>query len=94
MLAAGVFQSSAKSTRGRYTPAVISLLALLCWIGGLALMQVSLWAGSGLAALGFVAAGIALRRKDDLETMFGLFLLFVLGVTAVRLLLWLWSLFT
>lgn len=62
---------------------MLSLAALACWIGGLVLLAVSPWLGSAVAAAGFVFAGKALMRKDDMETMFGLLFAFVLIVGAV-----------
>lgn len=52
-------------------------------------MHASILLGSCLAAGGFVAAGIAMRRKDDLETFLGCMLLFGVGVSAVRFIAWL-----
>lgn len=68
---------------------MLSLLALACWIGGLLLLTVSPAIGACVAAAGFVFAGKAVFRKDDMPVMFGLLFLFVLVVSAVRLILWL-----
>ena len=69
---------------------VFSLLALALWIGGLVVMAAfSPWAGACLAAGGFVAAGAAMKRKDDMEIMFGLLFLLVLAIGAIRLVAWL-----
>lgn len=68
---------------------VLSLLALLCWIGGLATMHLSIMLGSCLAAAGFVCAGAALRRQDDIEQFFGLLLLFGVVVSIARFIAWL-----
>jgi hypothetical protein len=70
---------------------MLSLLALACWIGGLVLLTVSPLLGAFVAAGGFVAAGFAVRRRDDMETMFGVMFLAVLGVGAVRFILWLFG---
>jgi hypothetical protein len=70
---------------------VLSLLALACWIGGLVLLTVSPLLGAFVAAGGFVAAGFAVRRRDDMETMFGLMFLFVLVIGAIRFGAWLFS---
>lgn len=72
-----------------YSRAMLSLLALACWIGGLILLTVSPLLGAGVAAAGFVAAGKAVQRRDDMETMFGLLFAFVLLVGAVRFVAWL-----
>lgn len=64
---------------------MLSLAALACWIGGLVLLTVSPWLGAGVAAAGFVFAGKALTRKDDMETMFGALFAFVLVVGAIGL---------
>lgn len=68
---------------------MFSLLALACWIGGLVLLQVSPWAGACVAAGGFVFAGKAVHRKDDMATMFGVLFLLILGIGAVRVVAWL-----
>ena len=68
---------------------MLSLLALACWIGGLILLTVSPLLGAGVAAAGFVAAGKAVQRRDDMETMLGLLFAFVLLVGAVRFVAWL-----
>lgn len=64
---------------------MLSLAALACWIGGLVLLTVSPWLGAATAAAGFVFAGKALARKDDMETMFGILFAFVLIVGAIGL---------
>jgi hypothetical protein len=65
---------------------VLSLLALACWFGGLVTLQVSPVLGACIAAAGFVFAGKAVQRPDDMETMFGLAFMAVLAVGAWRLL--------
>jgi len=67
---------------------VLSLCALACWIGGLILRAASPLAGARVAAAGFVFAGKALQRKDDMETMFGVLFLAVLGIGAIRFIAW------
>jgi hypothetical protein len=64
---------------------VLSLLALACWFGGLVLLQVSPALGACVTALGFVFAGKALKRPDDMETMFGLAFMAILAVGAWRI---------
>ena len=64
---------------------VLSLLALACWIGGLVLMTVIPLLGACVAAAGFVFAGKAVQRKDDMETMFGLLFAVCLVGGAIRL---------
>lgn len=64
---------------------MLSLLALACWFGGLVLLTVSPWLGACVAAAGFVFAGKAIQRPDDMEMMFGLLFLGVLAVGAWRL---------
>lgn len=68
---------------------MLSLLALACWIGGLILLTVSPWLGAGVAAGGFVFAGKAMGRKDDMETMFGVLFLVVLVIGAWATIEWL-----
>lgn len=68
---------------------MLSLLALACWIGGLILLSVSPWLGACVAAGGFVFAGKALFRPDDMATMFGVLFLFVIVVNVWRLFDWL-----
>lgn len=68
---------------------MLSLLALGCWIGGLILLTVSPFLGACVAAAGFVFAGKAVFRKDDMATMFGLMFLFVIVVSVVRFVRWL-----
>lgn len=70
---------------------MLSLLALVCWIGGLVLLQVSPWAGASVAAAGFVFAGKAVHRKDDMALLFGLIFAAVIGVSLLRAGLWLWE---
>lgn len=72
-----------------YDPGVLSLLALVCWIGGLLLLTLSPWLGACLAAAGFVFAGKAVFRKDDMGMLFGLMFLFVIAVNAVVFIRWL-----
>ena len=62
-----------------------SLAAIACWFGGLVVMSSSPWLGACVAAAGFVLAGKAISRPDDMETMFGLLFLGVLVSWAVRL---------
>ena len=69
-----------------------SLLALTCWIGGLILLTIHPISGACVAATGFVFAGKAVSRPDDMALMFGLMFILVLAVTALRALLWLWDL--
>lgn len=64
---------------------MLSLLALACWFGGLVLLQVSPVSGACVAAAGFVCAGKALKRPDDMETMFGLLFMGVIAVGVWRL---------
>lgn len=68
---------------------MLSLLALACWIGGLLLLAVSPWLGACVAAAGFVAAGKAVSRKDDMATMFGILFLVVIVGSVMRLGAWL-----
>lgn len=68
---------------------MLSLAALACWIGGLLLLAVSPWLGACIGAAGFVLAGKAVFRKDDMATMFGLLFLFVIAVSAIRFVRWL-----
>lgn len=63
-----------------------SLAALACWFGGLIMMSAAPWLGSCLAATGFVLAGKAISKPDDMETMFGIMFLIVIAVGAIRLL--------
>lgn len=74
-----------------YTCRVLSLLALACWIGGLLLLAVSPWLGAALAAAGFVFAGKAVFRRDDMATMFGLMFIVVLAFQAICLVRWLFG---
>lgn len=67
---------------------MLSLLALGCWIGGLLLMAAVPWLGACIAAAGFVLAGKAVFRKDDMGTMFGVLFLFVIVVSVVRFARW------
>lgn len=64
---------------------MLSLLALSCWIGGLILMTVSPLLGACVAAAGFVFAGKAVQRPDDMETMFGALFLVALAGGVIRL---------
>lgn len=68
---------------------MLSILTLAFWIGGLILMFSSPFGGALIAAFGFVLAGKALRRRDDMETMFGLAFLFIIVIATVRLLVFL-----
>lgn len=70
---------------------MLSLLAIGCWIGGLVLLTVNPWLGSALAAAGFVAAGAALRRPDDMALMFGLVFMAIIGISVLRVAIWVWQ---
>lgn len=63
-----------------------SLAALACWFGGLVLLTAMPWLGACIAATGFVLAGKAMTRPDDMETLFGLLFLLVIASWAIRLL--------
>jgi hypothetical protein len=65
---------------------VFSLAALvLALIAASALLAWKLWLAVGVGALSAWCASQAMRRKDDLELMLGLFLMAIVGVSVVRL---------
>lgn len=68
-----------------------STLAAILWFGGLLLMKQHPFVGACLAAAGFVAAGKAMNRPDDMPMFFGMVFLVVILVTAARLAFWLFS---
>ena len=74
-----------------YARRVLSLLALACWFSGLILLQISPALGAGVAAAGFVFAGKAVRRPDDMATMFGVLFFVVILINLVRFVAWLIS---
>lgn len=58
---------------------------MACWIGGLILMTVVPLAGACVAAAGFVFAGKAVQRHDDMEAMFGAMFAVVIVGGLIRL---------
>lgn len=65
---------------------MFTLLTLGLWMGGLvAVLAGHLALGACIAAAGVVFAPKALAKPDDMQTAFGIMLLFVLVVGAIRL---------
>lgn len=55
------------------------------------MLTISPLLGAFLAAGGFVLAGLAVKRRDDMELMFGLMFCFVLVVGVIRVGFWLFG---
>lgn len=65
-----------------------SLLAVVLWISGWLLLPASILVGSGLLATGFLSAGAAINRPNDMPLFFGLLFLAGIGITVIRLVIW------
>lgn len=64
---------------------MFTLLTIALWIGGLfAMLAGHMVIGACVAAAGVLTAPQALRRKDDMPTAFGIMLMFILAVGAIR----------
>lgn len=64
---------------------MVSALALILWFVSAALfLGGSIGYGLGLGVLAFAASGWAMRRKDDLEALWGVIFTVVIGISAWR----------
>lgn len=69
-----------------YNRAMMTLIALALWFGGLILLLSGMPVfGAIVAGAGAVVSARALRRADDMETAWGIAFLFVIVISAIRL---------
>lgn len=66
---------------------MVTLLAVIVWVAGLAMLSVSPLLGGGLLLLGFFLAAVAARLPDDIELAVSLFFGLILLAVVAGLLL-------
>jgi len=79
------WDNGARGQRTRYAQAVLSLAALLLWVVAIpCFFAVMVWLGLGAGVAAFVVTRIAVDRRDDMETLFGLCLQVLLVIAVIR----------